>query len=396
MKILVLNCGSSSIKYQLLEMPEAKLLAKGLVERIGEPMGRITQDVDGARSCFELGIPDHGVGLREGMQRLSQGAEAPLSEISEIRAVGHRVVHGGEAFTETVLIDDEVIAALEANIPLAPLHNPPNILGIQVARELMPHALQVGVFDTAFHQSMPPEAYLYVLPMRFYREERVRRYGFHGTSHRYVSAQAAELMAQPLEELNLISCHLGNGASVTAIQGGRSIDTSMGLTPLEGLVMGTRCGDLDPAIIFHLARTQGLSIEELDHLLNKQSGLLGLSEQSNDCRVLEERADEGDEAALSALNLFCYRIKKYIGAYSAALGRVDALIFTAGIGENSPWVRARVCQGLENLGLSIDLRLNQDPGYGLISSESSAAQILVIPTNEERLIAIDTARLARA
>ncbi|MBU0550398.1 acetate kinase [Myxococcota bacterium] len=395
MKVLVLNCGSSSIKYQLLEMPAAELLAKGLIERIGEPEGYISQTVGGIKQQKTLPIADHGVGLREALSALTQGEGAPLADLDEIEAVGHRVVHGGEDFTGTVVIDEAVLDALRANVPLAPLHNPANILGIEVAQRTLPCATQVGVFDTAFHQTMPPHAYLYAIPKALYREDRVRRYGFHGTSHRFVTAAAAEALGRPVEALNLITCHLGNGASVAAIAGGRSIDTSMGLTPLEGLVMGTRSGDLDPALIFHIARAKGLSLDAVDKLLNKQSGLLGLSGQSNDCRVLEERAEAGDEDALLALEVFAYRLKKYIGAYSAALGRVDAVIFTAGIGENSPWVRAHACAGLEILGIKLDEAKNNTRGVVDISAAEATTRVLVLPTNEERLIAEDTYALAQ-
>lgn len=395
MKILVLNCGSSSIKYQLLEMPAATLLAKGLVERIGEPEGRIIQTVNGVKAQRTLPIADHGVGLSEALVDLTQGEGAPIADLRDIAAVGHRVVHGGEDFTSTVVIDDAVIDALKANIPLAPLHNPANILGIEVAQAKLPHATQVGVFDTAFHQTMPPHAYLYAIPKALYREDRVRRYGFHGTSHRFVTARAAEVLGRPVEDLNLISCHLGNGASVAAIRGGASIDTSMGLTPLEGLVMGTRCGDLDPALIFHIARSKGLDLDAVDKLLNKKSGLLGLSGISNDCRVLEDLAEEGNADALEAMSVFAYRIKKYIGAYSAALGRVDAVIFTAGIGENSPWVRAHACADLENLGIKLDAEKNATRGTTNISAQGAQVPVLVLPTNEERLIAEDTYALAR-
>lgn len=399
MKILVLNCGSSSIKYQLFRMPEADVLARGLVQRIGEPMGQIDQQSPAGNFRLSEPVPDHGVGLKRVIEMMTEGDGAPLRSVDEIAAVGHRVVHGGERFTQTVLIDDEVIAAVEDNVELAPLHNPPNLLGIRVARSVMPHTPQVGVFDTAFHQTMPPRAYLYALPMSLYREGRIRRYGFHGTSHRYVSARAAEYMGRSVEHLKLITCHLGNGASIAAIENGQSIDTTMGLTPLEGLVMGTRSGDVDPGILLYLARSRGLSIDALDKLLNKQSGLLGLSGKSNDMRELEKLAADGDQDAGLALDVFCYRIRKYIGAYMAALGGLDALIFTGGIGENSSYIREHVCKGLDGLGVCLDVGLNATAPRGSecdVSAYGSRSRVLVVPTDEEKLIAMDTYALATA
>ena len=398
MKVLVLNCGSSSIKYQVFGMPEAEVLARGLVERIGEPEGGITQWANGDSTTLSARIPDHEYGLQLAIKLLTEGESAPLAHVSEISAVGHRVVHGGERFTETVLIDSEVVGAIEAHAELAPLHNPPNLLGIQVAFKLLPDAPQVAVFDTAFHQSMPPRAYRYALPEELYKNGRIRRYGFHGTSHRYVSMRAAALLGKEPSQVNLISCHLGNGCSVTAIAGGKSVDTSMGLTPLEGLVMGTRCGDIDPAIVFHLARVQGRSIDEIDRLLNKESGLLGLSGSSNDVRELLRLAEEKDENGRLALDVFCYRLKKYIGAYCAVLGSVDALIFTAGIGENVPYVRSQASSGLEGFGIAVDPTKNKQ-ALGLesdISLDGMPARVLVIPTNEEKLIAMDTYAIANA
>ena len=396
MKILVLNSGSSSIKYQLLELPEGKVLAKGLVQQIGEPAGSIEQKTDAGKESKSCPIADHGVGLKLVMDFLTEGEAAPLGDVSEIGAVGHRVVHGGDRFAKTVLIDEEVVAAMEAFVPLAPLHNPPNLLGIRVAMEILPGVPQVGVFDTAFHQTMPKSAFLYALPISLYEDDKIRRYGFHGTSHRYVTQRAAAMLGKPVEETNLITCHLGNGSSIAAVKNGQSVDTSMGLTPLEGLVMGTRCGDLDPAIIFHLARTKGLDIDGLDKMLNKQSGLLGLSAKSNDSRALEEAAAAGDEKAATALEVFNYRIRKYIGAYTAALGRVDAIVFTAGIGENSPDTREGVCTGLEVMGVNFDVEKNRTAKRGteaVVSKDDSPTKVLVIPTNEELAIALDTYEL---
>jgi acetate kinase len=397
MKVLVLNCGSSSIKYQVFIMPEGEVVARGLVQRIGEAEGGIEQSAGGRTRSQAMRIPDHEFGLQEAVRFLTEGEGAPLGDVSEIGAVGHRVVHGGERFTETVLIDEDVIKAVEEHAELAPLHNPPNLLGIEVALRALPRAPHVAVFDTAFHQSVPPHAYMYALPQRLYREHRIRRYGFHGTSHRYVAMRAAEMLGMQQYEVNLISCHLGNGCSAAAIAGGRSIDTSMGLTPLEGLVMGTRCGDIDPAIVFHLSRVRGQSVDEIDRMLNKRSGLLGLSGASNDVRELLRLEGEGNEGAKLALEVFCYRLKKYIGAYCAALGEVHGLIFTAGIGENSPPIRARVCRGLERLGIALDEAKNEEAiGREIdVAAERAATRVLVIPTNEEKLIAMDTYAIAK-
>jgi acetate kinase len=397
MKILVLNCGSSSIKYQVFVMPEGDVLARGLVQRIGEAEGGIEQKANGRTRSEAVKIPDHEFGLQQAVKFLTEGEDAPLADVSEIGAVGHRVVHGGERFTETVLIDEDVIKAVEEHAELAPLHNPPNLLGIEVALRALPRAPHVAVFDTAFHQSVPPHAYMYALPEELYKEGRIRRYGFHGTSHRYVAMRAAGMLGMPQSEANLISCHLGNGCSATAIARGKSIDTSMGLTPLEGLVMGTRCGDIDPAIVFHLSRVRGQSIDEIDRMLNKGSGLLGLSGKSNDVRELLRLEAEGDKRAELALEVFCYRLKKYIGAYCAALGAVHGLIFTAGIGENSPPIRERVCGGLERLGIALDAAKNE-AAVGResdVTAEGMATRVLVIPTNEEKLIAMDTYAIAK-
>jgi acetate kinase len=396
MLVLVLNSGSSSIRYQLFLMPEGRVLARGLVERIGEGEGIITQQSDGGQVRLEERFADHAQGLERAIALLTEGGKAPLRDVGDIGAVGHRVVHGGERFTGTVRIDDEVIAVLEAQSSLAPLHNPPNLLGIRVARALMPDVPQVAVFDTAFHQTMPEHAYLYAIPLELHRERGIRRYGFHGTSHRWVAAEAAKMLGKEPSSCNLVTCHLGNGSSVAAIRNGRSVDTSMGMTPLEGLVMGTRSGDLDPAIIFHLARAEGMAIDEIDQLLNKRSGLLGLSGESNDVRTLLERRAEGDPRARIALAVFAYRIRKYIGAYAAVLGRVDAVVFTAGIGENAAEVRAEVTEGLEALGISLDAQRNRE-AIGVaadVSSPDARTRILVVPTNEEKLIAQDTYAVA--
>jgi len=396
-KVLVLNCGSSSIKYQVFGMPGAEAIARGLVQRIGEPKGGIEQWVDGNRIDLETKIPGHEYGLELAIKLLTEGENAPLAHVSEIGAVGHRVVHGGERFTEPVLVDEEVIRAIEAHAELAPLHNPPNLLGIRVALKLLPEAPQVAVFDTAFHQSMPAYAYRYAIPEELYTEGRIRRYGFHGTSHRYVAMRAAELLGKDPSEVNLISCHLGNGSSVTAIAEGKSVDTSMGLTPLEGLVMGTRSGDIDAGVVFHLARVKGLSVDEIDRLLNKKSGLLGLSEASNDVRELLNLEAQGCEKCRLALDAFCFRLRKYVGAYYAVLGEVHGIVFTAGIGENSPEIRRRTCSGLEGLGIAVDPAKNQSAvgRESDVSVDGMRTRVLVIPTKEEMLIASDTYALTQ-
>jgi len=391
-KVLVLNSGSSSIKFELFEMPDEKREARGLLEKIGEESSKLTYTLGDDKKVIEKRIADHGQGLRLIIDALTDHEGGGLSEISEIGAVGHRVVHGGEAFSETALIDDAVQKAVEDHVQLAPLHNPPNLLGIKVARELLPKVPQVAVFDTAFHQTMPKAAYTYAIPYELYEDLRVRRYGFHGTSHRYVAARAAKMLGRKLEETNLITAHLGNGASMAAIRNGKSIDTTMGLTPLEGLIMGTRCGDIDPAIIPFLAQVKDMPVGDIDKLLNKKSGVLGISGVSNDMRTVEEAAGQANERAALALDMYCYRIKKYVGAYTAALGHVHALVFTAGVGENSDVVRQRVCADLDGLGYGLDPERNRGArGKEIdVASAESRARILVIPTNEELMIAQDT------
>jgi len=398
MKVLVLNAGSSSLKFELFDMPAERVLASGLVERIGEAGSRLLWRADPTEPKRDVkqAIPDHAQGLSLVLGALCGGDGAPLDSLAEIGAVGHRVVHGGEAFAATALITPEVEAAIEAHVPLAPLHNPPNLLGIRVARQALPGAAQVAVFDTAFHQSLPPRAYLYALPKALYEDHRVRRYGFHGTSHRFVAQRAAEILERPLDELRIITCHLGNGASICAVERGRSVDTSMGMTPLEGLIMGTRCGDLDPALPLFLQRQLGMDADEVDLLLNKRSGMLGLSGMSNDLRELEDAAEAGHQDAALALEAYTYRIRKYIGAYTAVLGSVDAIVFTAGVGENSDVVRAAVLQGLQPMGYALDVDANR----GLrgreadITGAGSRARVLVIPTDEELAIARDAVAVA--
>jgi acetate kinase len=387
-RVLVVNTGSSSIKYQLFEMAGQKVLASGLVERIGEAGSRLTHRAGDAEPLVvEDRVADHS----EGFERVFGAFETGGEPIGELAGIGHRVVHGGDRLTAPTLIDDAAIAAIADQVPLAPLHNPSNLLGIRIAMASFPQTPQVAVFDTAFHQTMPPRAWRYALPADLAAELRIRRYGFHGTSHAYVSRKAAEHLGRPAAELNLITLHLGNGASAAAVAGGRCIDTSMGLTPLEGLVMGTRSGDLDPAVVFYLHREAGLSVDDIDDLLNKRSGMLGLA-GANDMREVARLVGEGDQAAAEALDVYCYRIRKYVGAYTAALGRLDALVFTAGIGENNDAVRAGVCQGLEGLGIALDPRRNRARSGRprTISADDAAVPVLVVPTNEELEIAEQT------
>jgi acetate kinase len=397
MKIMVVNCGSSSIKYQIFEMPAQTVLASGLLERIGEADSRLdhkTRRPDGEWQAGETkdAVADH----RGGFQLIGETLRrsGALSDPRELAAIGHRVVHGGEAFQAPTLIDEAVIDTIRELIPLAPLHNPANLVGIEVARETAPGVPQAAVFDTAFHQTIPPRAFHYALPRRLYTEDRVRRYGFHGTSHAYVSRAAARFLERPQEALNLITLHLGNGASAAAVAGGRSIDTSMGLTPLEGLIMGTRCGDIDPAIIFYLGRETGRSIEAIDALLNKESGLKGLCGE-NDMRAVTRLAREGHADARLAIDMVGYRLRKYIGAYYAALGRLDAVVFTGGVGENAAEIRSAACQGLEALGIDLDPARNRAASRATraIHRPTSRVGILVIPTNEELEIATATQHL---
>lgn len=388
MKILVLNAGSSSIKYCLFEMTQQTLLMSGLIERIGETTSSHRYTLNqSAGQQVEKPIDNHQQALRELFSTLSDSGALP--DTRELSCIGHRVVHGGEQFRQPALIDEQVLQQIEATIPLAPLHNPANLLGIQETMRQMGDIPQVAVFDTAFHHTLPDYAYRYALPAGLYTEHGVRRYGFHGTSHRYVARQAAQYLGKSLDETNLITLHLGNGASVTAIENGQSVDTSMGMTPLEGLMMGTRCGDIDPAIHFYLGRTLNLSNDAIEKLLNKNSGLKGICGE-NDMRVIHKLAEAGNEAACLALNMYAYRIKKYIGAYFAVLGRVDALVFTGGIGENDAWLREQCCGNLSALGIAIDAGKNQyhpRPCADISTSDSPTA-VLVIATHEELEIAI--------
>ncbi|HQD07174.1 MAG TPA: acetate kinase [Coprothermobacter proteolyticus] len=397
MKILVLNAGSSSLKFQLFDMEDESVMAKGIVERIGldKPFLSYSKGTDKMKFDKEEPI-NHKDALQWVLDTLTSHEYGVITTLQEIGAVGHRVVHGGEEFTGSVLITEEVIEALERNKNLAPLHNPPNLTGIYATKAVLPEVPMVGVFDTAFHATMPERAYLYALPIELYEKYKVRRYGFHGTSHRYVAMEAARRLGKALSELRIISAHLGNGASVCAIQGGKSIDTSMGFTPLEGLVMGTRSGDLDPAIPIWMMRELGMSFDEVDNLLNKKSGVFGLVRgRSFDMRDIEDWMAAGDEEAKKAMEVYCYRLKKYIGGYAAVMGGVDVLIFTAGVGENSPIVREMVCEGLEFLGIKLDREKNNSRGDAIISAADSKVVVMSIKTNEELMIARDTYEIVR-
>lgn len=395
MKVLVLNSGSSSIKFQLFNMEDEKVLVKGVVERIGIENSFLDYEKTGEKEItIKRDIEDHSQGIELVIDTLLDKEYGVLSSMDEINAVGHRVVHGGEKFAGSVKITDEVIEQMEAVSDLAPLHNPPNLAGIKVCRELMPDTPQVGVFDTAFHQTMPEKAYMYAIPYKYYEKHGIRRYGFHGTSHRYVSKRAADMMDKPIEECKIITCHLGNGASIAAVDSGKSVDTSMGLTPLEGLVMGTRSGDLDPAIIPFLMSKENLSPDEIDKILNKESGLLGVSGVSNDSRDIKAAAEEGNKRAQLARKLFNYRVKKYIGAYMAAMGGVDAIVFTAGIGENAADVRKGILEDMEYFGIKLDENANQVRGEeSEITTADSSIKVFTIPTNEELVIARDTKQI---
>ncbi|MEM4871817.1 MAG: acetate kinase [Thermofilaceae archaeon] len=397
MKILVLNSGSSTVKFRVYDCEEALVeLAGGIVERIGEEVSYV--DYRGPRGGlrYEARIRDHGEALQHILRVLSDPSLGVIARPEEIAAVGHRVVHGGE-MRESSVIDERVERVIEEYARMAPLHNPANLLGIRAAKSVFPHAVHVAVFDTAFHSTLPEEAYLYAIPYEYYLKYRIRRYGFHGISHRYVARRAAELLGMPLEKLKLITCHLGSGASVAAVMYGKCVETSMGLTPLEGLVMGTRCGDIDPSIFYFLMKWEGLSADEVYDLLNRRSGLLGLSGISNDVRVLLQASERGDERAAMALKVFAHRVKKYIGAYMAVMNGADAIVMTAGIGERSPAMRRMILEGLENLGIILDPVKNEQPEQhgGIISRDDSRVKVLVIPTNEELAIAEEVLMVLR-
>jgi len=397
MNVLVINAGSSSLKYQLLNPASGELLAKGLCERIGID-GRFTYkpQLPGKETVkeAEIPMPTHNEAIQAVLNALVDEKNGVIGSMKEIDAVGHRVVHGGEKFAKSVVITDEVMQAIEECNPLAPLHNPANIIGIKACQELMPGVPMVAVFDTAFHQTMPPVAYTYAIPYEYYEKDKVRRYGFHGTSHKYVSQRAADMLGKPIEQLKLISCHLGNGSSVTAIDGGKSVDTSMGFTPLAGLPMGTRSGDIDAGILEYLMNKYGMDITEMLNILNKKSGVMGVSGVSSDFRDLEEAFEQGNERAGLAVDMFNYGVKKLIGAYAAAMGGVDAIIFTAGVGENSASQRMAIASGLEFMGVKMDEDANKVRGEErVISAPDSKVTVLLIPTNEELMIAMDTEML---
>jgi acetate kinase len=389
--ILVINCGSSSLKYEVYEMPGQNSLGKGLVDRIGISGGSIEHEGVNGKYERQEDISGHKRAMELVIDALTDEHNGIIASTNEIAGVGHRVVHGGEAYSASVVIDEEVEKAIEKNIELAPIHNPANLTGIREARAVFSHQKHVAVFDTAFHQTIPPAAYLYGLPRELYEKYRIRRYGFHGTSHRYVASRAVELLKRSSDNTNLITCHLGNGCSVTAIKNGRSIDTSMGFTPLEGLVMGTRSGDIDPAIVFFLLE-RGMKPDELNNMLNKESGLKGLSGISNDLRDIEEAAELGDRSAADALEVYAHKVRQYIGAYAAEIVKVDALVFTGGVGQYGIRMRERICRRLENLGIVMDYRKNLEngPRQGIISMDYSPTTIVVQPTNEELQIALDT------
>ena len=401
MLVLVINCGSSSIKYQLFDMPEKKVLAKGLVERIGLEKASLTHKVGDAKHVFEKEIPDHKVGMQLILDALVNPEHGVIKDIKEIKAVGHRVVHGGEKYNASALITEDVIKGIEEVSDLAPLHNPANLTGIRAAQAALPGVPMVAVFDTAFHQTIPPQAFMYALPYELYTEHKVRRYGFHGTSHAYVTNRAAEVLGIPRQQINLITCHLGNGGSITAVRNGQSVDTTMGMTPLAGVVMGTRCGDIDPAIVFYLL-DKGIckDYKEVDKLLNKQSGLMGISGLTSDMRDLRDGAVKNGEKSREqlALDMFNYRVTSYIGAYMTLLPRLDAIIFTGGIGENAAETRWSILKNLGHMGVQIDPLRNKEiygGKEGEISSPASAIKVMVLPTDEEGFIAADTFRLSK-
>ena len=397
MKVLVINAGSSSLKYQLLDTDSQDVLAKGLCERIGID-GKFTYKAPGKETidAKDVAMPTHSEAIQAVLDALVDPANGVVGSMKEIEAVGHRVVHGGETFASSVKIDDKVMAALEECIPLAPLHNPANITGIKACTAVMgPDVPQVAVFDTAFHQTMPPVAYTYALPYEYYEQDKVRRYGFHGTSHKYVTQRAADMLGKPIESLKLISCHLGNGSSVAAVANGKSVDTSMGFTPLAGVPMGTRSGDIDAGVMEYLMNKHGMDIKEMLNVLNKKSGVQGVSGVSSDFRDLCSATDSGNKRAELALDMFNYSVKKYIGAYAAAMGGVDAVIFTAGVGENDARQRLAIASGLEFMGVKMDADANNIRGKeAIISAIDSKVKVLLIPTNEELMIALDTAELA--
>lgn len=395
MKIFVVNCGSSSIKYQLIDMKDESVIAKGLVERIGIEGSVLTHTPAGKDKVrLESAIPDHVDGIKKVLAALVDPNHGVIKSMDEIDAVGHRVVHGGEIFNESVVITDEVLKQIEDLSDMAPLHQPANVSGIRACQKLMPNTPQVAVFDTAFHQTMPPVAYMFGVKYEEYKDYGIRKYGFHGTSHKYVSGVAAQLLGKDIKDTKIITCHLGNGSSITAVDGGKSVDTSMGFTPLDGVLMGTRTGSIDPAVVPVLMQKKGLDAAGVDKYMNKECGVLGVSGVSSDFRDLEDAAAKGNERAQLALDMFCYQVKRYVGAYAAAMGGVDAIVFTAGVGENDIHTRQQVCAGLEFLGVKLDAARNNVRGKVTeISAADSKVKVFLIPTNEELAIAQDTLRL---
>ena len=396
MKILVVNCGSSSLKYQLFDMTDESVLAKGLVERIGIEGARIKHTKTGMDAVIRnTEISNHKVAFKVVVEALLDDSHGALKSLDELSAVGHRVVHAGEKYAGSVMITQDVIDALEECVPLAPLHNPANLMGIYAVTEALPNIPQVGVFDTAFHQTMPGYAYMYGVPYHYYEKYKVRRYGFHGTSHFYVSRRAAEILGKPVESLNIVTCHMGNGSSIAAVKGGKSVDTSMGFSPRPGVIMGTRSGDVDPLLVSFLSDQEGIDNKAMSHVLNKESGLLGISGVSSDLRDIEEAADAGNQRARLAEDMLYYGVRKYIGSYAAAMGGMDVLVFTAGIGENSGRAREGICTGLEFMGVKLDLEKNNVRGKErIISTDDSRVKVLVVPTDEELVIARDTKKIA--
>lgn len=398
MKILVINCGSSSLKYQLIDMNTEVAVAKGLVERIGIEGSNLEQKVEGSSEKYKIerNLKDHKEAISLVLETLCNEKFGIIKNLNEINAIGHRVVHGGEKYSESVIVNDDVIKNIEECSKLAPLHNPANLIGIKACRELMKDTPMVVVFDTAFHQTMPEKAFMYGLPYEMYEKYSIRKYGFHGTSHFYVANECARVMNKNIDELKIITCHLGNGASVSAIDRGKCVDTSMGFTPLQGLIMGTRCGDIDPAVVTYMVGDLGISCDEANEIMNKKSGFLGISGKSSDSRDIEDLCDAGDKRATLTLNMYYHRIKSYIGSYIAVMNGVDAIVFTAGIGENSAKTRLGICENMENLGIIIDENKNNVRGKLTdISAENSKVKLFLIPTNEELVIARDTCRLLK-
>lgn len=398
MKVLVINAGSSSLKYQLIDMDTVTVLAKGLCERIGIDGSNLQHKnlVKGISEKVESKMESHADAIRMVIDALTDAEYGVIKSMDEIGAVGHRVVHGSEYFADSCVIDGKVMEALKMCIPVAPLHNPPNITGIEACEKIMPGVKQVAVFDTAFHQTMPKKAYMYALPYEYYEKYKIRKFGFHGTSHRFVSAEAAKMLGKPIEDLKIITCHLGNGSSVAAVDHGKCVDTSMGFTPLDGVVMGTRTGSMDPAVVTFLMENAGMTAKEVDNLMNKKSGVFGISGISSDFRDLSAAAEDGNDRAQLALDMFSYSVTKLIGAYAAAMGGVDAVVFTAGIGENDGAIRAKVVENLGFMGIKVDPEKNRVRGEAVdVTADGATVKTLVIPTNEELMIALDTQRLTK-